>query len=194
MVDVDSNNRKARSLSPADERFLDAVVRSGRVKRWHNRSTLHTQTVGEHTYNVLWILIHITDNKVSPDLLRAALAHDMPEYATGDVPKHVKDLPGVRQALEAQERVVFEQLGLSSFQESNLTGTDQILLKWADGLDGALFCAWELKMGNKLLRNPFENYLGYLSVLKMKGGLDLPKAFAILAHLDEVWHDEFNPF
>lgn len=184
---------KAYPLDSNSEKFLDMLMRSSRTKRWHNRSTLHIQTVGEHTYNVLWLLVYITEGKVSPALMNAALAHDMPEYVTGDVPKLVKELPGIRQALEAQERVVFDQLGFPAFQESNLTGPDQVLLKWADALDGALFCAWELKMGNRLLEGPFKHYLDYLEVLN-QGGLHMPRARAILAHLNEVWHDEFNPF
>ena len=89
------------------EKFLNTILAS-RIQRWHTIPNLK-QSVGEHTYGVLVILTHFTneaprvfteDDKLK--LYQVALTHDAPEIYTGDIPAPI------RQQLE--QTIIFESI------------------------------------------------------------------------------------
>lgn len=149
----------------AHSKFMEMVTASGRVMRWHRQETIRQQSVGEHTYGVLWLVLLLTDFGASADLLKAALAHDMPEHVTGDMPAPTKRLPGVTAALDVLERKVMDGLGLLHLHPENLPPIESEVLSWADGLEGLMFCSREMDMGNTLIRESFVNYSEYLTAL-----------------------------
>lgn len=137
---------------------LRMITRSARVKRYHTHPVLHTQSVGEHTYGVLWFVFMMCDQKPSAQLMSAAMAHDMHEYQTGDAPSPTKRKPGVREAYAALERDIEAALHI---EVPGLTAEEQWTLKMADALEGLSFCACELRQGNREILDCFSNYATY---------------------------------
>lgn len=141
--------------------------KAGRVKRFHTTDLLFQETVAEHTFNVMNILSVICGGNLSLNLLRHALAHDMGEYKTGDIPANVKrDLP-----LDARELLKFkEQLAVIDIHpfidpEHNLADEDRWLLEFADNLDGLMKCTDELRRGNRGVIDIGNRYIEYLQAM-----------------------------
>lgn len=136
-------------------RFLEA---SARTKRWHTEPTLHTQSVGEHTYSVMQLIL-VLDPAASRNLLIAALRHDTAERKFGDVPGPTKRMAGVKDRFDAMEDAFMAGLGLDL---PELTPGEARLLKLCDMLEGAMFCAFELRRGNRELQEAFHTYLSWI--------------------------------
>lgn len=138
------------------------VARSaGNVKRYHTHELLKEEKVGQHTFNMLNILMIVTDRNLTKNLMMAVITHDMGEYATGDVPSPVKkSAPGLREALNTLEDNAMREAHVGFFP--NLTDWEYKLLKFADNLDGLLKSCDELRLGNKTVRWIGDNYLAYL--------------------------------
>lgn len=66
------------------------------ISRWGIVATQRTQSVAEHTLNVVFILRHVLEQVNQPDLFdgpkltMAALEHDLGEVFTGDIPTPAK--------------------------------------------------------------------------------------------------------
>lgn len=75
-------------------------LRIGHIKRWHNVNTIREQTVAEHSYLVLIIVMDLYFSIINPEmrdgdlevLMVAAVFHDAPEAAAGDSPTPAKRL------------------------------------------------------------------------------------------------------
>lgn len=145
---------------------VDAVVRSAKVKRYHIQNTQQTQTVGEHTYGVVWLVYLLSGGACSKPLMLAALMHDTPEYVTGDVPAPVKKLGEIKSVFDDMEKSVFDELFLN-FPELN--EEEHGLLKLADCLEGALFCLSEAQRGNRLIKTCLLEYIKYINTLAPTG-------------------------
>jgi 5'-deoxynucleotidase YfbR-like HD superfamily hydrolase len=128
----------------------------------------------------------MTGGILRAELIMSAMAHDMGEYATGDIPSPVKkglgsDVVGLLNALEdrAMEEVHYNC-------QYKLTDWEYLLLKTADNLDGLLKCIEEKRMGNYTIEEVGENYASYLnSQLPALGGG--PAAELVQLTLTE-WH------
>lgn len=118
---------------------------AGRVGRYHTRQLVRPENVAEHTFNVMNLMILLTDGIVSPRALMHALQHDMGEYKVGDVPG-----PSKRSYTTGQFRVAEDQAVADIFGDGppNLTEWEFLVFKAADNLDGLLKCREELVLGN----------------------------------------------
>ena len=141
---------------------VNAVERSARVKRYHTEPTLHIQTVGEHTYGVLWLVLLIEPG-ASRDLLVAALGHDTPEFGSGDVPSPSKKDPAVKAAFDAMESDTMTRLQLET---PWITDTEARVLKLADNLEGLMFCLSEWRRGNRDIALALGNYIAYIATMQ----------------------------
>lgn len=157
------------------EMRLRAVERSARVLRYHTEPVVHRQSVGEHTYGVLWMLCLITDP--SKELMKAGLMHDTAEYVAGDVPSPAKRHVTIKEAFDKVEEEVLAQL---AWRLPDLTDEEERLLKLADLLEGAAFCLCEWRRGNRDIDTALGNYLRYLASMKPDG-----KAGEIFNYLKE---------
>jgi 5'-deoxynucleotidase len=153
--------------------------RAGRVVRYHTQYLTRPETVAEHVFGVLNILVIMTEGQLSATLLKAALAHDSGEYISGDVPSPVKRrVPGMREAVNLIENgaagaIYYDAAG------GPPTEWEHTLLKVADNLDGLLKCAEERAMGNYTISESYGdgtsvggNYCAYLEDMlpKLGGG------------------------
>ncbi len=140
-------------------RYLEA---SARVRRWHTEDVLHQQTVGEHTYTVMHLVLLLTGGNASRNLLVAALLHDTAERMFGDIPSPTKRLGEFKEKLDALEDTFLRDIGVTM---PDLSEEEARMLKLADGLEGGLYCAFEVRRGNVDMRRGFANYLNYIQAL-----------------------------
>lgn len=161
--------------------------RAGRVTRYHAQTLLRSESVAEHTFGLVNLLMIMSGGQIRAELLLAAMAHDMGEYVTGDIPSPVKRAmdPDTRDVIRAMEDVamvtIHDNGGLWKISD-----WEYLLLKTADNLDGLLKCIEEKRMGNYTIEECGENYATYLSaqLSDLGGG---PAAELVQLALTE-WH------
>jgi 5'-deoxynucleotidase YfbR-like HD superfamily hydrolase len=120
--------------------FRDA----GNVRRYHTQRTLRQQTVAEHSFGVLMLVLQV-EPIVSLHLIKAVCHHDLPELMTGDIPAPAKRAhPQMDTYLEEFEA----SLEPLYYDTQWLNHDEQALLKWADTMELVLWCLEEWRMGN----------------------------------------------
>lgn len=119
---------------------------AARVIRCHTTPTIHTQSVGEHTFGALNILYTI-DTAPSAQLVRFLLWHDVPEAITGDVPAPAKRYSKVLRAGlgEAEAKIIAEY---DLMPDTDLTPKERDKAFYCDLMDLAIFAAEEADFGN----------------------------------------------
>lgn len=152
-------------MSAILHRQLEMIQRSAKVARYHAHDTLRVQSVGEHTYGVMW-LVFLINPHAHRDLFLAAMMHDCQEYETGDAPATIKRLPGMKEAYTSMEEEVMLRLNI---EQPKLTTTQARVLKLADCLEGCLFCLNEAQRGNTLIKLCLDNYIAHTSELNPDG-------------------------
>jgi len=158
-----------------------AARRAGRVQRFHTYDTLRREDVAQHTFNVMNLLLILTNCNVSKNLIIAALMHDQGEYVTGDIPSPVKLM------LKSEPLLNMEVAAVNFIHHQggpHLTEWEQKLLKLADNLDGYIKASEEVAMGNMDLKDAKATYLLYLDsmVRHFMGGDIWARATDIMRH------------
>lgn len=156
--------------------LLTEVARAGgAVSRFHTERVRH-QTVAEHTFGVLHMIMVITGGRVSVDLIKAALYHDVVEMYTGDTPAPVKwECPLVEQSLKNAEsafHVVFPEFKCAISEQEHL------ILKWADRLELAFTCIEQERVGNQYAAGIRERVLAAIATMKPIPGIKHLVAYA----------------
>ena len=133
------------------------LYNAGAVKRWHTVRTIQEQTVADHSWGVISILLQICEPSIQ--LLYVAAFHDLAEVSSGDIPAPIKwAYPKLDAALDEVEHDFNETHRL----DMDLTPYEQTLLKWADMMELVMFTTTEIQMGNTYMvpiRNRGINYL-----------------------------------
>lgn len=114
------------------------------------------------------MLAHLlmSDRDYNPQVIWAALLHDMAEYRVGDVPSPSKREFGIAAQLDELEQRILRSEG---FPMPALNAAEQRLLKLADLAQGALFCVQEVKMGNSKMRAVYDRYMSYAGEMMLVG-------------------------
>jgi len=146
---------------------LQFICDGANTRRYHTIPTLCQETVGHHSHGVALLAHLIMDNRAyNPQVIYAALLHDMAEHQTGDVPAPSKREFGIAEQFnELEDRI----LRSSGFPMPTLSSQDQRVLKLADIAQGALFCVQELEMGNSKMRVVLDRYLSYADQMMLVG-------------------------
>jgi hypothetical protein len=132
-------------------------LHGGNVRRYHQTGLGVTQSVAEHTWRLLIILLHICPD-ASEKLIRTAIYHDVPEGFLGDIAAPTKRHPLLAEALDSMEAEFVALLELPS--EKALSATDYARLKCADYLELCMFCK---DVGTRRARQVYTIGLGYVS-------------------------------
>jgi len=150
---------------------LITLYEAGNVVRFHTKRVIHRQNLAEHSWGVALTLTHIC--VPSPQLLKAALVHDLAESVTGDVPATAKwDSIELRGALADLEGKFEYQHGINV----HLTQEEKQLLRWADMFELVLYCSKEVMMGNSAMSEIMRVGIEYLDAL----GAPTPEASLLL--------------
>jgi 5'-deoxynucleotidase YfbR-like HD superfamily hydrolase len=120
--------------------------RAGKVNRMHTMPQLIRENTAEHTWGILIAVLRYYP-QASADFLKAVIAHDAGEPATGDIPAHIKWAdPKLAEILEQKEEDhVTSVLGYSC---PKLDRREGMLLVIFDKLDFCMSCIHEMRMGN----------------------------------------------
>ena len=131
------------------------------VRRYHQYTTLETDTVGKHSCGVALFAQMIKPN-CRKEVLLAALFHDLGECVLGDIPSPTKRMlsAGCRDELDFIET---RSLKANGYDTELLTDEEVSLLKLCDCLDGFAFCIEELNRGNRSIRSVAGKYKEYIS-------------------------------
>ena len=147
---------------------LEFIRKGGMTKRYHTKNTIHENTVAHHSFGVAWLCALLVEGIPRPNLLLAALAHDLAEQVTGDISSPTKrKFPVIAEMVQALETETLEEHGLNF--EVTLTESEKRILKMADCLDGALFCISEMELGNRNIEDVFNRYCQYVMLLEPTG-------------------------
>lgn len=127
---------------------------AGSVERFHTRPGLRACTDAKHSHGVAMLCFFLSDGLPSVNLLMEALTHDLGELYTGDVPAPTKWAvgSGTFELLEDSTRDKYDL-------RFPLTEQERRTLHLADYMEGVLWCADELSMGNKKAKLPGEKWL-----------------------------------
>jgi len=138
---------------------------AGKTKRYHMVNTIKEESVAEHSFNVVNLVLILSEGKASRSLILAALTHDMGETAIGDIPSQIKKMLSfeAREELCAKEQEAIDRI--HPHIHANIDADEKHLLEICDNLDGLLKCIDELKMGNQHIIPVGERYSGYLQDL-----------------------------
>lgn len=132
---------------------------AGHVRRYHTLQTIGHQTVAEHSYFLVMILLELTNGKVSAELLKAAVYHDLPEVFTGDIPATAKwASPCLVQSLQILEDLFEDEHDLSVA----LSDEDKLLLKFADMAELVMYSLDQLRLGNRNMMDVCVRGIDYL--------------------------------
>lgn len=117
---------------------LALILSGGEVQRYHQEGYEHVQSVSEHTWRLLVILLHFFPFS-SRKLLVSALYHDVVERYTGDIPVTVKiNSPETADILNGMERDYLRFLDLPT--DKDLKKEDLARLKCADYIELCITC------------------------------------------------------
>lgn len=123
---------------------------AGKVTRYHTWERIRDQSVGEHTWQLLRIILAI-HRSASPELIRWTMFHDVGERVTGDVPFPVKrENPEVKIAFDRMEHEALLQMSTIWGVVAGVTITDEEanLLKLAEYIEMMEWGLDELALGN----------------------------------------------
>lgn len=145
--------------------MLEFIRAGGESKRYHVVRTLFPDTIAQHSFHVAWLCWTLSLGAPSAALIMAALAHDLAEHATGDVPAPLKRRLNIRAELGAIEDEFLAKHSL----KFELTAAEQRVLGLSDALDGMWFCIREQEMGNSGMVGIYNNFSTYVRELKPEG-------------------------
>jgi 5'-deoxynucleotidase YfbR-like HD superfamily hydrolase len=139
---------------------------AGGVKRYHTVPIIGQQTVAEHSFQVCLILTQVFGDKVTKNLLKAALFHDLAEIETGDIPAPAKRRYSLLHSGVLEAEVTFE---MEHKIDVGLTKEEHKMLKFADYYELVLFCFDQLELGNRNVLEALGNGLAYLREMDSVG-------------------------
>lgn len=146
---------------------LQFITDGANTRRYHTVPTLLTETVGHHSHGVALICHLLMSNRdYNPQVMYAALLHDLAEHHTGDVPSPSKREFGIAEQFNVLEERLLRGAGLPM---PALSAEDQRVLKLADIAQGALFCIQEMQMGNSRMQVVFDRYISYAEQMILVG-------------------------
>lgn len=164
------------------------IRRALNVRRYHQHTTLETDTVGKHSAGVAMFLLVLAPD-CRKELLVHAITHDLGEFAVGDMPAPTKRKmsKGFKTEFDALEYEVMSSIG---FPGDDVTEEEHALLKLCDYLDGFSFAVEERERGNRSMQIVGDNYASYIPEYLNNLG-DKPwarRALPIIHNLTKRWH------
>lgn len=115
---------------------LEYLYKGGGTRRYHNRPELN-QNVSQHSFGVV-LIVSVLHPNPSPELLKAALFHDLSEQKYGDLLSPLKtDFPEAKELDRKCHELFWQNLEGIDFPE--LTEEEKLWLDYADVYECCLF-------------------------------------------------------
>lgn len=160
-----------------DTTQLDFIYAAGETRRFHTWPVLRTQNVADHSWHVAMLGFMLYGQEapgITPAFMLALLTHDMAECQMGDIPSPAKRRMDTlleladkdttfRQQWSAAEQEVSSKYGMD--WEKFLDAEEQRRFKLVDNMEGAMYCVRERMLGNKLIAEPYRNFIKYIAEL-----------------------------
>lgn len=165
---------------------MEFIELGGLTTRCHTMPINHPQSVAAHSFGVAWWCWLLTGCAPSAMLLLAALAHDLAEHITGDIPSPAKALLGIGDLAQSVELKHMQEAGIAGIV---LTPQEEHVLKLADSLELAQHCLREKQMGNHHSRVAamFYNISSYIVDLSTGAANHCAIARDALSIIDTSW-------
>ena len=151
------------------------IYDGGAVSRFHTVRLINPDSDARHSFGVAWLIYLLTEGRASARLIMAGLAHDLAEQTVGDVPAPAKRALQVDKGLADLENKVLAEAGFA-FETCEL---EHRTLKLADNLDGLMYCARELRMGNKFAEEVGDRYWQYIQAMQPCPGPEMDVANSV---------------
>jgi hypothetical protein len=122
----------------------------GGVRRYHTWSVLSAQSVGEHTWQIMRILLTVWP-RVPRRVLVYCVRHDMGEMA-GDIPYPFKLLfPGLKHEMNKAENEVLDKMGkqIGVPEAANISAFERDVFKLCENIEMWEYALHEMNLGNK---------------------------------------------
>jgi 5'-deoxynucleotidase YfbR-like HD superfamily hydrolase len=159
---------------------LEFAHRGEVTKRFHTVRTIGQNTVGEHSFSVVWLIYLLTGGTASAKLLMAGATHDLAEHVAGDMPSPSKRALGIGAELNELEEKMLEDHGLLF----PISKKEQRTLKLADMFSGMLFCVSERSLGNKNIEEIYARFHSYVLEL-----CPVEREAEVLSIIGAKWED-----
>lgn len=163
---------------------LQFMILGGGTLRYHTRRTIQEDSIASHSWGVAWLCGLLTRGRPSAALIMAALAHDMAEQDLGDTPSPAKRALGVNAQVNDIEMAMLNSQGVGHYFDE-LTDTEKRILKYADILEGMLFCVRERQLGNSGLSGVYWRFHSYIT--QMNPARDCAAAVDLLQAVERAW-------
>jgi 5'-deoxynucleotidase YfbR-like HD superfamily hydrolase len=129
---------------------------AGRTVRKHTMLVRYRETVAEHTWGVVMLLLKYVP-RPSLQLIKAAVVHDMGEQATCDIPAHLCwQHPALKEMVQIKEdehvAAVMAYPQPAEDHAVSLTHDEELALEVADRAEFIVSCWYEHNMGNTFMR------------------------------------------
>lgn len=136
------------------EDYVTHPRHAGQVKRYHVWTTLQTQTVAEHSWQVYRIYQHLFGVPTS-EVAAFIMWHDAGELVSGDLPFPIKSLhPELKKTIDDIEHAAVVAMGGAVV---NLSDDERLRVKLCDLLEMWEFGAQEVFLGNRFAEPIMEN-------------------------------------
>lgn len=130
---------------------------AGRVIRYHTWPHIRQQTVGEHSWQVLRILLSLWP-ECPAHVVRHAVMHDVGELRVGDPPYPVKaDNPVLQREMDRLEQSAVDEIASTwDLPVPGLEGDDKWIFKLAEFIE-----MWEWGLEESLMGNKFADLVAF---------------------------------
>ena len=167
-------------------RRIEFIRCGGLTKRYHTKSTIRENTVAHHSFGVAWMVYLLHEGLPRPEVLLAALSHDLAEQVTGDISSPTKrKFPMLAEMVQSMESELLEEHRLNF--EYGLQMWEARILKMADCMDGMLFCVNEAELGNFSIIPVYKRYCQYVMNMTPQG-----KEMEVYMTISELMEDITN--
>lgn len=132
------------------------------VNRYHTQRTHRRQDLGQHSFNMM-LLVHQVEPEARKEVLLSCMYHDLPELMTGDMRGDFKKMHVDIGVMMEEAEKTLQPL----YRDFELTPEEESLVKWADRMEGLLWCLEEMRMGNAYVAEIAENYARWIESSRM---------------------------
>ena len=138
--------------------WINTARNAGRIQRFHTKPLLFGQSIGEHSFNSLFIMLELAkdaDNIDENKLMKYVLMHDLCESASGDCVGSTKaEYPELKKVLDSIEQDWFNKHVPEHLQDAfDLNEKERLIAKLSDLAEGLVTALNDVRLGNKILES-----------------------------------------